>query len=653
MCGISILINKENNLASSDLVSMNSIIKYRGPDDEGFMLWSKEQHAILSGPDSNADSIRFHTLKTIDAEQQNWQVGFGHRRLSIIDLSPAGHQPMVYKRLTITYNGEVYNYIELREELLAIGHTFKTHADTEVILHAWAEWGRACLEKFNGMFAFSILDSEHNKVYLVRDRFGIKPLYYTDQHQYFAAGSEVKQLRVLPAYKFELHKEVALEYLIDGRLDHRKETFEQGIVQLLPGHVLEYNLSDTTCTVSPWYSINPKTTKGKFSNIKKNFKKHLAESVKLRMRADVPVGTCLSGGLDSSTIACLMQGVLDTEKAAQKIQTVTSCSTDAKYDEWKFADIINKHIDALPHQVFPSFQKLEEDIDKLLWHMDYPFGSTSQFSQWCVFEGAKDKNMTVMIDGQGADEQLAGYGGNDLPLYTGLFRQLKWKTLAVESIAYKSKHGSWPIGFLLGAVQSILPAPLLKIFPINYQVAKKEIPAWIKGEGKNEIKQPLYSLRSSLLDQLSGQPLPSLLRYEDRNSMAFSIESRVPFMDVHVVEYNLSIPEKWVYHKGERKYVLRESFKGIVPDTILQRRDKMGFVSAEEKWMKGEGKAWFTEKLEQALVQLPDLVDAAKFKQEWIAFQEGTRTFNFDFWRVICLGMWLEQRSTKVEKVLG
>jgi asparagine synthase (glutamine-hydrolysing) len=653
MCGIIAVINKKE-IPAQFLIQANAVVAHRGPDDEGFLLWNANQtFQFFSGQDTNQESIAAHQLTPLSAAYEKWKVGFGHRRLSILDLSPAGHQPMSEgDRFALTYNGEIFNYLEIKLELEQLGHVFRTTTDTEVILKAWHQWGVQALHKFNGMFSFVLLDNVTQKLYAVRDRFGVKPLYYTHTTSYTAFVSEVKQLRVLPGYQFTLNKQIAYDYLRYGMLDHKVETFEEGIFQVAPGHYIEIDLPSTRETIYRWYDFQPVKWQGTDQEATTQFAQLLKDSVRLRMRADVPVGSALSGGLDSSTLVSLMRDVLDEQSLTNhRLQTITSCSTDKRYDEWEYAAASASSVEAETHKVFPSFEKLEKDIDRLIWHMDYPFGSTSQFSQWCVFEEAKRNNLTVMINGQGADEQLAGYAGNERSLYSGLLSKGAFVELAKEVYGYKKYNGKWPLDFLLGAIQYKLPKTFINLLPDQFRVFKQHAPAWLQEQSAlQERSVGPDSLTESLQNQVLQDPLPSLLRYEDRNSMAFSVESRVPFMDHRLIEFTLGLPENLVYRKGEKKYVLRQAFKGLVPDKILERRDKMGFVSAEERWLKAEGKEWFERMINRAFQHTADFINEKETLRYLHEMQHETIAFNFDPWRIICFSSWLQMVSTPNEK---
>lgn len=642
MCGISGIINRKQ-LSADELVKCTHMVAHRGPDDEGYLLWSPDNvPSVFVGRDSAEETQRHFGYQHVSGESRNWRVGLGHRRLSILDLSPGGHQPMVYPEagLAISFNGEIYNYIEIRQELQRLGHVFKSNSDTEVILHAWAQWGRECMHHFNGMFAFLLLDYRNQQLYAVRDRFGVKPLYYTEKDGYFAFSSEVKQLRSLPEYKFEINPQIAYDYLRFGLVDHEEETFEQGIHQVMPGHFLSYDLKRDSFEKVQWYVLQPKTWRGDAVAAEEEFRRLLKDSVRLRMRADVPVGSALSGGLDSSTVVCLMREVLnDAGHQKNVIQTITSCNEDKRFDEWSFAEAVINRVRAASHKVFPSFEKLQEDLAKMIWHLDYPFGSTSQFSQWCVFEEAHKQGLTVMIDGQGADEQLAGYGGNDVSLYAGLLGAFKFGVLYREVTAYNQAHHQWPKGFLLNGLKTSVPF-IKGLFGSGG--GEPPVP-WLRHDGFLVRQYPAKSLRQNLMNQVQKLPLPSLLRYEDRNSMAFSVESRVPFMDYRLMEFTLGLPESLVYRNGERKHILRKSFRGIVPDVVLDRKDKMGFVSAEEKWMIEDRPEWFRNQLRDFSPELNKLLDGPKAEVMFGEVQSRRLAFSFEPWRIMCLKSWFTQ----------
>ncbi len=646
MCGILSIVNRKIDAGSEKLIKASAIIKHRGPDDEGFLTWIPGERPIVWAGNDTADSTRQHWKYNKLETGQQFKVGFGHRRLSILDLSPGGHQPMNYGEagLAITFNGEVYNYLEIKAELEKLGQRFNTTTDTEVILHAWATWGPDCLNKFNGMFAFVILDYKKNQLYAVRDRFGVKPLYYYKNDDNLYLASEIKQIRTCPDFKVDLNETLARQFLATGAVDHTDGTFYNGITSLTCGHYIHMNLDSDTLDfeIKKWYTLKPAEWSGSFDDAAGQFRKLLTDAVSLRLRSDVKVGSCLSGGLDSSSIVCIAADLLKAKGDFAGQETVTACYENAKYDEWKFAEEVIKKTNAHPHRTFPSFTQLQEEIDSFIWHQDEPTGSTSQFSQWAVFKATNKAGLKVMIDGQGADEQLAGYGGNDIPYYTGLMKKAKILALIDEVNHYKKANGSIPKGFLLAAMQLTFGKAITGILPKKVQITNKRTVDFLQGtEPAGIYKSDALSLQENLFRQLYSEPLPALLRYEDHNSMAWSVESRTPFLDYKFVEFTMGLPERFVYKNGIRKHILRAAMHNVIPEAIENRKDKMGFVTPEELWLKGEGKSWFLNEMDLACRQFGSTIlntaETMKYTRDMI---DGKRPFDFMPWRIICFNKW-------------
>lgn len=645
MCGILSVINFRNKLSGIDLSKASGIIKHRGPDDEGFLTWQAGgEPEIWAGDGTAASTKAYWNYKDLPPDQQ-FKVGFGHRRLSILDLSPSGHQPMLYPKagLAITYNGEVYNYLEIKTELEQLGHEFKSTSDTEVILHAWEEWGPECLNDFNGMFAFVILDYKKNELYAVRDRFGVKPLYLYKGADAVYLASEIKQIRTCPGYTFRMNVPIAMQFLATGASDHTDQTFDTQIKYLPGGHYLKMGLEFDTgdFEIVKWYTLVPKPWHGSFEQAAGELKHLLTDAVKLRLRSDVKVGSCLSGGLDSSSIVCIAAELLEAKGDHAGQETVTACYEQAKYDEWAFAQEVIKKTNAHPHRVFPLFGDLNEEADTFLWHQDEPVGSTSIFSQWAVFKKTHEAGLKVMIDGQGADEYLAGYGGNDLPFYAGLLGKGHLLELWDEARNYKKDKGNWPIGFLLGAMQLNFGKAFTRMLPEKLRLKQQPLVDWLKEpQPAATSNAPAHSLRENLLRQLYGEPLPALLRYEDHNSMAWSVESRTPFMDYRLIEFTLGLPERFIYKRGIRKAVLRKAMHDVIPAAIENRKDKMGFVTPEELWLKGEGKEWFLKGVEDTIKLLPELFNETRLRQFCSDTISGKIPFDFTIWRIVSFGKW-------------
>ncbi len=644
MCGILAIVSKSGDTTAENLAVASAIIKHRGPDDEGFLTWQPgEKPKIWAGSDT-ATSTRTHWRYADLPASETFRVGFGHRRLSILDLSPRGHQPMVYEKaeLAITFNGEIYNYLEIKAELEQLDHHFTSTSDTEVILHAWEEWGASCLDRFNGMFAFVLLDHRNNLLYAVRDRFGVKPVYYYKGRDAIYFGSEIKQIRTAPGYRFMLNEPIARQFLASGAVDHSDQTFDTQVFHVPCGHYAVIDLSDKASEIQMkrWYTLKPKKWSGSYRGAVLQFKTLLTDAVRLRLRSDVTVGSCLSGGLDSSSIVCIAAELLKERGDFAGQETVTACYDNARYDEWKFAEEVVKKTDAHPHRVFPSFGQLLQEMEALLWHQDEPVGSTSVFSQWAVFKATLEAGLKVMIDGQGADEQLAGYSGNDLPLYTGFLRKGQLRTLYNEARAYKNEHGYWPYGFLIGAMQLHIGKGFSSMLPRKLRLKRHTVDWLTNGEPATIFDEPAHSLQDNLRRQVYGEPLPALLRYEDHNSMAWSVESRTPFMDYRLLEFTMGLPPQYIYKSGVRKVLLRDAMKGVLPEAIENRKDKMGFVTPEEVWLKGEGKDWFLKGVAETVSMLPSLFDEVKLKRFCDDMTEGKIPFDFTMWRILSFGKW-------------
>lgn len=544
--------------------------------------------------------------------------------------------------LAITFNGEVYNYLEIKAELEKLGHQFISTSDTEVILHAWEQWGPQCLSRFNGMFAFVILDWRNRRLYAVRDRFGVKPLYYYKTPQALYLASEIKQVQTAPGYNCLLNEKIIRQFLATGATDHTEYTFDPQIKSLPGGHYLEMDLSKESgdFDIVKWYTLTPQKWRGSYRDAAEQLKSLLTDAVSLRLRSDVTVGSALSGGLDSSSIVCLAAELLKAKGDYSGQETVTACFENARYDEWNFAQEVIKQTDAHPHRTFPTFQELQKDADLMLWHQDEPVGSTSIFSQWSVFKAANAAGLKVMIDGQGADEQLAGYGGNDLPFYSGLIRKGRFFSVMEEARAYKKENGLWPVGFMIGAGKLTVG-----------KGSKTPVIDWLKNSEPISIHSyPAQSLQENLVRQLYGEPLPALLRYEDHNSMAWSVESRTPFMDYRLVEFNLGLPERFVYRNGVRKSILRTAMHDVLPPAISGRKDKMGFVTPEEVWLKSEGKEWFMSAIDYTCRVFGHIIDEPQFRKHLNNIMDGREPFSFMPWRVAALGIWHKNLTSKAKK---
>lgn len=627
MCGIGGYISKnlqENNI----LEDMMNIIKHRGPDDQGYTF--------------------FNGGVEVDGSQAS--IALGHRRLSIVDLSKLGHQPMMYQdgRYWMVYNGEIYNYIELRAELIALGHEFVSQSDSEVILGAYAQWGAECQHRLNGMWAFAIYDTAKETLFLSRDRFGIKPLYYwTSNDGSFYFGSEIKQFTTLPDWSAVLNHQRGYDFLVWGLTDHTDETLFKGVKHLLPGHSMHLSLetnNDIKIERHQWYSLAGNSFDGSYEDAKREFKYLMTDSVRLQMHADVNIGSCLSGGIDSSTIVCIMNDILREQKSQDLQKTFSACSTVSQYDEKKWIDIVVNRTGVEPYYCYPSIDSLFEESDRLTWHQDEPFGSTSIFAQWSVFQLASEKNVRVMLDGQGADEQLAGYHSYYGARLASLFKSGRFIQFVREMAIIHKRHGKswkWLVSYLVASLfPDFAKNSIRKVLGIKHLH-----PDWIDrsvlhAEAKELHKGTSGSVKQLSYTQLTTGNLRMLLHWEDRDSMAHSVESRVPFLDHRLVEFALGLPEDYKIFDGVTKRVLREGMRGVLPDEIADRVDKIGFATAEEVWLH-ENADLFRTKLKESIAASQGILnDYAMTHLEDVL--SGKKSFSFLIWRMINFGQWMK-----------
>ncbi|WP_281401108.1 asparagine synthase (glutamine-hydrolyzing) [sulfur-oxidizing endosymbiont of Gigantopelta aegis] len=570
MCGLTAII-ATNSVNINELISMNDTIIHRGPDDEGFFLKS------FSSDLSMTFSRDKHDFKHYDEESyKQFNVGLGHRRLSILDLTSAGHQPMTShdNNLTIIFNGEIYNYKALRVLLNKEGFIFKTQTDTEVILNAWSFWGESCLSKLEGMFSIIIFNNKTNTLYAIRDRFGIKPLYYfqNDRGIYFA--SEIKQFMAINTWKATQNYQIVYDFLNWSLIDHTNETFFKGVYQVLPGEILKLTISNKKINTlrKMWYSLSFSLPFLEYNDEKNSYKDLFVNSVSMHLQADVSVGSCLSGGIDSSSIV----GVINSLKKNNQTQkTFSALSHDPRIDESKWIDCVVKAQSLDAYFITPTASLLENSLNELTYSQDEPFRSTSTFAQWCVFKLAHEQGVKVMIDGQGADEQLGGYASF-------------WGVLLAEKIC----KGHW--SDFSEEYKAILKNSGLSYFSLFQRVVNPFVKGRFSGIIRNiitdnKITPPWFDFKESLVDkrdpflllnsrtssfqqfsiaQTKSINLQSLLHLEDRNSMAHSVEARVPFLDHNLVEKSLSLPTEYKFKQGVSKRILRDAMKNYIPEKI-------------------------------------------------------------------------------------
>jgi asparagine synthase (glutamine-hydrolysing) len=661
---------------------MNDLVRHRGPDDEGFLLfgppqalpssqssqslhsslWSGAQPIVCGGADTPRNSfaagLPYSPVRTIaDCKDEPVTLALGHRRLAIVDLTPGGHQPMCTpdRRYWIVYNGEIYNHIELRAELEALGHRFHSHSDTEVVLAAYASWGAQCLHRFNGMWAFAICDTERQELFLARDRFGIKPLYYwVAPNGTFCFASEIKQFTAFPGWSALLNPKTGYDFLVWGMVDHTDQTLFSRVHQLCAGHYLRCTGARTRTDSegrvesTKWYELREEPFTGSFDDAAHAFAERFTDAVNLHMRADVAVGSCLSGGLDSSSIVCVMNRLLREQGADQLQRSFSACADDKRVDERQWIDEVVQATGVQAHYVYPELGKLFQASPAITWHQDEPFGSTSTFAQWNVFRLAADNGVKVMLDGQGADEQLAGYHPYFGARFATLLRTGRLLQLWQEIRQTKRAHGYSELQAMMYMADKVLPEVIKQ--PLRaYAGRTYSRPPWLNIDALGvEPSNPLTrsgiemnSILSMSRAQLTTNSLRMLLHWEDRSSMAHSVESRVPFLDYRLVEFVLGLPDDYKLSGGVTKRVLRAGMSGVLPVRIRDRMDKIGFATSEEIWMRRDAPELFRQKMRHAVDVSKGLLGPACFDmlEDMIS---GKRRFSFMPWRVINFGEWVD-----------
>ncbi len=661
MCGIAGFWSRKGTPASAaDLTPALDRLRHRGPDDEGYLVadTTSGRATALAGPET-AEGVDLPPFERDPAVTGD--VVLGHRRLSILDLSPRGHQPMASPdgHCWVIFNGEIYNYVELRAELAADGEAFATETDTEVILRAWQKWGPECLHRFNGDWALALLDLRAEPMlFLARDRWGVKPLYFAESDVGLWFASEAKAL-IGTAVPFLPARRAVARFLQSGELPPADQgaTFFEGLRELAPGECLR--ITPKGSERGRWYDLRTASQPVEDSVPEKavaEMAAHLERAVRLRLRSDVPLGSCLSGGVDSSAVVGTMRELLGPDVPLHTFSAVYRLR--GKFDESAWIAQVVAHAACESHETYPDELPLTEMFDDLVWHQDEPFSTPSIFAQWCVMREARNAGVTVLLDGQAADELLAGYqpetyqehqlellvSGHYLSFLRALLARRRatgnalcdlWRELRailvfgvggqrmelldqqeqLRALAFredvaaeffdKATLDADALGKRLDEDRAKLDdwrgkrakATCDAQRSLDERIAKKEQQiastllkrARLTGRGFRAVAwQRLrgrfaHNLREYLIDQTTSSNLVHLLRYEDRNSMAFSIEARVPFTDVELVEWAFRRGNAVKIRHGWTKWVLRKTMAGKAPDTIAWRRDKTGFETPERE----------------------------------------------------------------------
>jgi len=667
MCGISGIFSfsdQKNQAILDDIVAMTKVIRHRGPDGEGYLAINiNNEPYFFSGDDTPKSVIESDIPAKPIPKPSNisnqFKLALGHRRLAILDISETGHQPLALseKDALITFNGEIYNHNEIRNELISLGYSFFGTSDTEVVLNAYKKWGVKCLHKFNGMFSFIIIDIENEKVFVSRDRFGVKPCYFwTSPNGFTAVASEIKQFEVLPGWSAELNIQKAYEFLNYGLSDHSNETLFNGVFQLQGGEFIYCNFDELPSPmkqVQRWYELSAKKNRENTSQQVKKFKEIFIDAVKIRLQADVDVATSLSGGLDSSSIVCT--GAKKINK--KEYLTFSAGAKNPKFDESQYIKEVSKETNIKNKMVQPNINDFIREMDQILWHQDEPVTGASIFAEWEVFKLVNRSGIKVTLDGHGADEQLAGYHSFFGPFFYSLLRQGRIIKFFIETLACKKTHRySWKqiLAFTIRPLlKSRLLEPIRKLADVN-----PSHPNWLKIEGysiKCGLDDALVRYRfiqDQSIAQLLKTSVPIQLHWCDRDSMAHGVESRTPFLDYRLVEHVLSCDDSLKINMGQTKCILREAMKNILPSKILNRQDKMGFVTPEQEWIQKDKPQLFMKLIKESVDGCPQLFNQNTIKKAEKVIQGKSNDISF-IWRIILFTRWLNVFSVSFPDRVG
>ena len=633
MCGIFGFFSsrlKLDEMLSARLESAGVALRHRGPDDFGVEAYSSSH-----------------------SSREPYSLSLGHTRLSVIDLSSGGHQPMTSfdDRYSIVFNGEIYNYKELRIELESEGYDFKSDSDTEVLITAWSHWHVDALKRLIGMFAFVVYDKFEHTLTLVRDAFGIKPLYYWIGTNCLAFASEIPALNELVPKKIKPNWSTAYNYLTKAIVDRGEDTFYEGVKHVLPAHLVKFNLNnqeDAKCE-KWWFPSIDERTDLSFNDASKILREKFLNNIKLHLRSDVPVGAALSGGIDSSAVVCAMRAV----EPDMEINTFSYIAKGSKKNEERWVDLINEHIGAIPHKIEVNSDELFRDLERLIEKQGEPFGSSSIYAQYRVFKAARDAGIVVNLDGQGADEMLAGYYGYPHARISSLMSNFEIIKIYKLVKGLNENFKSSKLALILKSAFVIF-APRI----IQHITKNRKLNSVINSEFYEKLcltdsnyhkKSPTIPsnrhLVSELREALMGEKgLVHLLRYEDRNSMAHSIESRVPFLTTDIVEFLLSMPEEFLLSEdGLTKNIFRKAMEGLVPSVVLNRKDKIGFETPEFEWIKLHKELICSE---INLSELP-LINKKECINIVNNIANGRQQFSWIIWRIINLVYWFKINNLK------
>jgi asparagine synthase (glutamine-hydrolysing) len=655
MCGITGIVGLNGQPVDLGVLQrMNDLQAHRGPDGQGFMVSWAESNGFCS-------AFLRHTDQGRSAPAA--RVGLGHRRLAILDLSDRGLQPMSAgaSGAWIVFNGEIYNHVELRDALEARGRFFDTRTDTEVLLQSYLEWGEDCLERIEGMFAFAIWDGVRGRLFCARDRLGIKPFYYATPAEHFIFASEIKGLLPFPGLQSTVDDDAVLGFLVHGNCDYRERTILRNVSALPAAHALTLDLATRSlnrwCYWSPaprseWDGLNDATRIEQL--------RHLLEgTIRSHLISDVRAGSCLSGGLDSSAVVGLIGKLWrDQPDAATAVgdqfHTFTSCYEYPELDERSYALDMAHSVGATPSLVFPSAADFWDGFGQMAWHQDMPFSGMSFYAQWRVMRAAREQGVKVLLDGQGGDEVFGGYAKFRYAYLASLLRAGRLGTAGREAWASLMARDL----YLLDVRQGYRYLPrrlrgLLGVDSVLQQVLRADWNSTVDGESTPATRwwrhaaarpgsSPWTIMQSIQIEDILVDTLPLILRMEDRSSMAFSIEARVPLLDHKLVEFGLSLPDHLKIQNGVSKFAVRQATTGLMPEGVRLRRTKLGFAGADRRWLGKDLKPQVSDLIADTL-RCERFVDPAPLRK-WYRSPNGENASAEAYgslFRVLSLEMWM------------
>lgn len=613
MCGLVGIVDFDGRVDARQVAEMAACLAHRGPDDAG--AWEEPGVAL------------------------------GHRRLSILDLSPNGRQPMADAgdRYRLLHNGEVYNYVELRSQLEGHGYRFRTGTDSEVILAAYDHWGKACVERFNGMWAFTIWDRHRRELYCARDRFGVKPFYYRLEGRRLVFASELKAFRAAGTPLAASEPRVR-EFLEHGLVDHTAETFFRGIQQLPPAHTLVFG--ESGMRLERYWSLEERKFDG---DAVADFRDLFFDSIRLRLRSDVTIGTSLSGGLDSSAIACVIDLLMRTERevtlpVGERQQVFTAYFDRPGLDERPYAADVVRQTRSKSHMISFSAEELLEELPAIVEAQDEPFRSSSIAAQWYVMRQARDSGVTVMLDGQGGDEVLAGYDGYFGFYFGDLLLGGQLRALAAELGAYRRLRSVGAARAVASITRPFLPDALQWAARSRARGSRRLLHPDLLAQpvALPATDSPFRDRFRQRLQVVLEQRLPELLRYADRNSMAHSIETRLPYLDYRVVELMFSLDPRHLIREGRAKVILREALADALPQSVRNRTDKIGFETPEAEWLSGSLAAFARDVLTSRACRDRGWIDVTAAEAALQGQAGRTWEAGSPLWRAISLELWAQ-----------